>query len=104
MTNNKPFLQQAHDLIHGQRADDYGDALENFTHIAMGFSFVIAKKLTAPITAEEVALMMQTLKMARLSNQPEHFDSSLDTAGYQGCYNKIQVSRKAGKAMRGILK
>ncbi len=101
--SNKSVMQQAHELIHGQRASDYGDALENFSHIAMGFSFVLGRKLNAPVTAEEVAMMMQTLKMSRLTQQPDHLDSLVDNLGYGGCYDKIRTSRRSGKPLKGIL-
>lgn len=100
---DKSVMQQAHDLIHGQRAADYGDALENFSHIAMGFSFVLGRKLSEPVTAEEVAMMMQTLKMSRLTQQPGHLDSIIDNLGYGGCYDKIRTSRNEMVPLKGIL-
>lgn len=80
----KPFLQEVHELINGPRAADYGGAKQNFTQIAVLWSALLATKLTKPITATEVAMLMQQLKMARLLNQPGHHDSALDNAGYAG--------------------
>jgi hypothetical protein len=43
---------------------------------------VLRRKLTAPITAEEIPLMMICVKMSRLENSPSHIDSLVDIAGY----------------------
>lgn len=84
--DKKPtLLQQADQLIHGQRAVDYGSAHESFSHIAKIWSALLDKKLTKSITAEEVALLMIGLKSARLLNTPTHTDSWIDIAGYAGC-------------------
>jgi Domain of unknown function (DUF6378) len=96
-----PFLQQAHNLINGQRAADYGGAHQSFTQIAGMWSSLLAAKLTKPITASEVAMAMQMLKMARLINQPEHADSALDNAGYAGLIPVIMAGDN--KALPGIL-
>lgn len=98
---DKPFLQQAHDLINGQRAQDYGGAHQNFTQIAALWNALLATKLTKPITAMEVAMLMQQLKIARLLNQPDHHDSWLDNAGYAGLIPVIQAGE--GNSLPGIL-
>lgn len=100
----KPFLQQAHELINGQRRQDYGPAHENFTQIAVLWSGLFAKKLNQPITATEVAMAMQLLKMARLLNQPTHFDSQLDNASYAALIPVIQAAQDSGEPLKGILK
>lgn len=68
-TAPKSMLQQADDLINGQRQKDYGDKLRNFTQIAMGMQMVLATKLLprAVITANDVALLMIQVKIARLA-------------------------------------
>ncbi len=95
----KSLLIRADSLINGQRQQDYGDKLENFAQIAMGFQMVLARKLAyrQEITPEDVALCMMQVKIARLTKSPEHKDSILDVAGYAGCYDKIQEERSAGK-------
>jgi len=88
----KSMLQQADDLINGQRQKDYGDKLRNFTQIAMGMQMVLAAKLLpgAIITANDVALLMIQVKIARLAKSPDHKDSQIDVAGYIGCMDKLQ--------------
>lgn len=102
-TPPKSMLQQAHDIIHGARQADYGDKLQNFSQIAMIWQGILAPKLgeTATITAEDVALCMIGVKMARLSKSPDHFDSILDVAGYAGCYAHLQEERVNGTQLIG---
>ncbi len=81
----KPLLQQANELINGQRARDYGSAKQSFTHIAMGANFVFAAKLNQPLTAEDIAMFLAiALKGSRRIINPAHQDSLLDMAGYVG--------------------
>lgn len=67
----------ADSLINGQRAQDYGDAHENFSAIAQMWSAY----LETDIAPRDVANMMALLKIARLRNGP-HEDSSCDGCGY----------------------
>ncbi|MGE4259188.1 MAG: DUF6378 domain-containing protein [Candidatus Babeliales bacterium] len=99
------MLQQAQELIHGQRQADYGDKLSNFSQIAMLFQGTLARKL-APgqeITAEDVALLMMQVKIARLAHMPDHHDSILDVAGYAGCFDYLQKERAAGTELPGAI-
>jgi hypothetical protein len=93
-----PVLLEAEELIGGQRLADYGDQLTNFSHIAMFWNALLAPKLRRGfnITAEDVALGMMGVKMARLAKTPDHYDSILDIAGYSGCYDKLQQARRRG--------
>jgi hypothetical protein len=99
------MLQQAHELINGQRQQDYGDKLQNFSQIAMGFQMVLATKLQPDqyITPEDVALMMMQVKIARLAKSPDHADSILDIAGYAGCYSMLQQERAEGAELAGAI-
>lgn len=92
------ILQQADAIINGQRQQDYGDKLSNFTQIAMLFTGTLARKLNPGtiITADDVALLMMQVKVARLANMPTHKDSILDIAGYAGCLDKLQEERDKG--------
>lgn len=79
------ILIRANDLIHGQRADDYGKAIDNFTRIARRWS----EHLNVEVTPEQVCLCMIELKLCRLIHTPDHEDSWIDIAGYVGCKGKI---------------
>jgi hypothetical protein len=97
------LLERADLTINGQRQQDYGDKLTNFTQIAMLMTGTLVRKLapTQVITAEDVALLMMQVKIARLAHMPMHKDSILDIAGYAGCMDKLQDER-AGLTDDGI--
>lgn len=99
------FLQRAEKLIKGDRQKDYGDKLANFAHIAMFFQAVLAPKLQEGvyISPEEVGMMMQGVKMARMIKSPDHADSVLDNAGYAGCIGELQAERLALKKPMGAI-
>lgn len=99
----EPMLHRAQALIQGQRQEDYGDKLQNFSQIAMLWQGYLAPKLQhhAAITPEDVALCMILVKMARLSKSPDHKDSVLDIAGYAGCYDTLQAERAYGHFLAG---
>lgn len=79
------ILRTAEKLINGQRAKDYGDACENFQRIAD----LWAPILRTPVTAEQVALCMAQVKIARLITSPGHEDSWIDLAGYAALGGEI---------------
>jgi len=103
MKHDFSLLQAAEATIHGPRQDDYGDKLQNFTQIAMLWQGLFATKLqpAARITPEDVALAMIQVKISRLAKSPDHLDSILDVAGYAGCFNELQLDRKAGVQLLG---
>ena len=82
-----PMLYRAEELINGERQNEYGDKLSNFSQIAALWTAHLMFKLAPDqtISAEDVALMMINVKQARLSKSPNHADSILDIAGYAGC-------------------
>jgi len=73
-------LEQAQELIHGERQKDYGEPKVNFERIAKGWSVIFGQEVT-PV---QVCLAMDWLKTARLIESPNHRDSWLDKAGYIG--------------------
>lgn len=77
---SKTVLEEAQELIHGERQADYGEPSKNFEDIAAGWSVIAGTELTA----KQVALMMCWLKSCRLLKSPNHRDSWLDLAGYVG--------------------
>lgn len=76
----REILEQAADLITGDRQGDYGDTLKNFTDISRLWSVVLG----IDVTPWQAALCMDLLKTARLIKTPTHLDSWLDKAGYTG--------------------
>jgi hypothetical protein len=81
----KYMLQQAHEIIYGARQQEYGPALENFQNIADLWSVI----LKTEVTADQVAMCMIQVKVARLIQAPGHFDSWMAIAGYAGCKEKM---------------
>ncbi len=80
------LLNEAAELIHGDRNKTYGSPVENFENTAALWTIQLRNKLKPgeEITAPEVALLMIHLKMARTINQPKR-DNFLDVAGYAAC-------------------
>jgi len=76
--NRVDVLNQAEQLINGPRAQDYGDARENFGRVAQVWSALLDQH----IEPEQVALCMTALKMCRLAKTLDHTDSWIDAAGY----------------------
>jgi len=72
------ILDEAKDLVSGDRHDDYGDAVVNFDRIATGWSVILG----TDVTPVQVALCMDWVKTARLIQSPDHADSWVDKAGY----------------------
>jgi hypothetical protein len=78
------ILDTAKELIAGQRAADYGEALDNFDRIASGWNIILQGALDTHgyLTVQHVALMMDWVKTARLLQTPDHEDSWIDKCGY----------------------
>ena len=68
---------EALDLICGDRADEYGDAGENFKRIAQRWT----ERLKTPVSPIDVAVMMIDLKLSRLTHEFKR-DSVIDIIGY----------------------
>ena len=80
------ILDKAKELVYGDRERDYGSASKNFENISKMWSVILDKE----VSIEEVIQCMIALKQCRLINQPTHFDSWVDIAGYVGCWDKTQ--------------
>ena len=84
-------LEEAIALIHGQRADDYGDAQLSFQRMADLVNPII-KKADGNLTATDMALVMIQVKIARLQETPDHEDSWIDIAGYAALGAQIAIT------------
>lgn len=90
MTIRGELLDEAKKLIEGDRNNQYGPPTQDFQRTAeiltaLGFAHVNASGNVTGLSAYHTALIMMTLKLSRISWQPEKRDSWLDTAGYAGC-------------------
>ena len=77
MENNNGVLMEANSLVHGDRNDDYGHPLDDFTRIAKMWSAI----LNVDVSAQQVGLCMCALKISRECNKPKR-DNLVDLAGY----------------------
>jgi hypothetical protein len=80
----KSVLEQAHEVIYGEREQIYGAPDKNLKVIASYWSTHLTAKLGIPVavTVDDVSVMMMQLKIARLANSPKHEDSLVDICGY----------------------
>lgn len=94
-------LNEAKDLICGDRNAQYGPPTEDFRRTAamasaFGFRVVSFEGATpTALSAYHVAVFMMLLKTSRLAWSPEKRDSWVDTAGYAGCGYECAVEEAA---------
>lgn len=82
----KQILEQATEIIAGEREDTYGGPEDSFAVIADLWSvYFQSKGHDILVVPTDVALMMDLLKTARLIANPTHRDSWIDKAGYAAC-------------------
>lgn len=87
-------LEKAAAIVSGEREQEYGGPENSFGMIALLWSAYFENVFK--ITAEDVAIMMLLLKVARLeTSNYKSMDSWVDIAGYAACGAEI-ASRGAG--------
>lgn len=85
-------LNEAMNIVVGQRENEYGSPEDSFDLIARYWS----AHLNCRVTATDVAAMMSLLKLARLSSDYTKADSWIDLAGYAACGCEIATKGKPG--------
>lgn len=80
------ILQEAQDVIYGDREQTYGHPSKNIKNIAELWSVYLNKQ----VSMEDVCNLMILLKVARLKNQPTHRDSQVDICGYAALIARVQ--------------
>ena len=75
----------------------YGEPEGNFGNIAAYWNTHLEARKQGPLTPLDVAIMMKLMKVARLSTNPTHVDSWVDSAGYAACGGGIVVSKEEKK-------
>lgn len=83
----KSVLEEAHELVHGDREKTYGDPGKNLRVIADYWENYLRSRGmwnddSEGLMFDDVANMMVLLKVARLGNSPLHRDSMVDICGY----------------------
>ena len=91
LSEEKPesILLEAERLTNGDRNEDYGHPLDDFTKTAVMWGVIIG----ADVTAEHIALCMVALKISRELNKPKR-DNLVDGAGYFNCLHKLHEERE----------
>lgn len=83
------ILEEAIHLINGDRNNDYGDPLDDFSTTASLWSTYITRCAMVrghmALSPHDVAVLMVLLKVSRISQSPEKRDHWADLAGYAGC-------------------
>jgi len=83
------ILDQAKELVKGDRQEEYGDKLTNHENIAALWSIFLRKKLTP----HDVAMCMALVKVARLMHAHKQ-DSYIDLASYAAIAGEIDERTK----------
>lgn len=86
------LLQEAEQVIYGDREVTYGDPGRNLRAIADYWTTHLKHKynFNGQMTTDDVCQMMISVKQARLLHNPTHHDSMVDTAGYQALMERVQ--------------
>jgi hypothetical protein len=89
---HESILEEAFRLTHGPRAADYGHPLDNMGLTAAIVSAILSRKLKESISADEMALVLVGVKLARQLHRTKR-DNMTDIAGYawvaQECLDEI---------------
>lgn len=88
----KTILQEAQELVHGDRNAQYGHPIDDMTRTAKMVTAMLAHKLLAPLTAEDIAYIQCCVKLSRQMNKPKR-DNMVDLAGYAECADWIKDER-----------
>lgn len=81
-------IDTAKSLISGQRQRDYGDAKTSFEEIADYWSTYLGIELCA----EDIAIMMALMKIARIKTGSGTIDSFIDSIGYMALGAEIHAN------------
>ena len=87
----KRVLSEAEKCVCGKREQDYGTPEDSFQKIAALWTSYFSKNYIVDTVfgAYDVAAMLALLKIARISENPQHMDSWVDLAGYASCGGEI---------------
>lgn len=92
VTTPKSILDEAKDIIWGDREKTYGAPDKNLKAIAGYWANHLHTRFGVyhDISPEDVCIMMTLLKAARLGNDVTHRDSLVDAVGYLALLERIQ--------------
>lgn len=87
--NREQTLQEALKIVTKDRQNAYGTPEDNFNCIAGLWS----SYLGTPITAQQVAVLMILLKVARSKSSPDYADNYVDICGYAACASEVATAK-----------
>lgn len=90
------ILEEAQDLVNGDRQQSYGDAYESFDRIAKMWSAYLNTKLKGAerVTPKDVASMMILMKVSRSVTSSKR-DNWVDISGYAELGSQIEAREAA---------
>ena len=83
------ILDTAKEYVTKDRAATHGDLENNFSMIADYWTVYTGDHFEA----EDVAVMMALLKIARIGSNAKNFDNWVDLAGYSACGGEIACKK-----------
>jgi hypothetical protein len=90
LSDRSQLIQEADELINGDRHQNYGDASDNFARIATLWSSYLGHE----IKMHDVGIMMALLKISRISFDHENAkDSFVDAIGYVALAGELAVEK-----------
>lgn len=72
---------EARNLVNGDRQAAYGSPRPAYEAMAQTWSGLLAHKLTAPLTPEDVVILLMGMKLTREARKPKR-DNRVDLHGY----------------------
>lgn len=87
--NRSEILDTAKEYVTRDRAATHGEAEDNFTQIAIVWTWWLNTRLRDPLTAYDVAQMMSLFKKARAKANKAHLDNFVDDAAYSALAGEI---------------
>ena len=91
--NRANTLEKAKEIVCGHRENEYGSPEDNFKTIADFWSVYKGVEFIA----NDVAMMMALLKIARIRTGTATDDSYVDLAGYAACGSEINSKTDKGE-------
>ena len=76
----RQVLREAEQLVNGKRAEKYGEPVDNFRRIANLWTAYMDGK--TDLDEVDAAMMQALIKVARIRETRNHWDSYVDLAGY----------------------